>query len=120
MGFVKGTKGQKEPEEEEEEGVFQGVVVAISKKLLHRQSELHGLTVNLGGEIRYLLDNSCTHFVHQGKMSDTTKDFLEAKKKKKYLVSPHWLKACSDANERLDEKNYPVTFNPRMAIEVTS
>ena len=46
-------------------GILKGVVIAVSKKLLHRQSEIHNLASLLGADYRYIYDESCTHLIHQ-------------------------------------------------------
>ena len=51
-------------------------------------------------------------------MNDNMKDYAEAKRDKKHLVSPYWLEACLESNIRVPEDKYPVNFNPRMSIDV--
>lgn len=102
------------------EGILNGTVIAVSKKLANRQLELHQLVNDMGGETRFMYDNSCTHFIHQGRINDTAKDYSDAKRDKKFLVSPYWLEACAETNTLLDEGKYPVTFNPRLSIDVSS
>ena len=46
-------------------GILKGVVIAVSKKLLHRQTEIHNLASLLGADCRYIYDESCTHLIHQ-------------------------------------------------------
>lgn len=49
-----------------------------------------------------------------------SKDYVQAKEDGKFLVSPFWLRACAQARERIVEKEYPVTYNPRMSLDVVS
>ena len=35
-----------------------------------------------------------------------------------HIVSPHWLYACQEKNERVDENMYPHTFNPKLTLPV--
>lgn len=37
----------------------------MSKKLVHRQTEIHNLASLLGADYRYVYDESCTHLIHQ-------------------------------------------------------
>ncbi|XP_065649740.1 DNA topoisomerase 2-binding protein 1-A isoform X1 [Hydra vulgaris] len=100
--------------------VLSGVVLVVSKALAQKQMELHKKAQHLGAECRFMYDSECTHFVHQGRVNDSNKDYMEAKRNKKYLVSPFWLEACLSSNEHVDEILYPVTFNPRMSLNVSS
>ena len=70
--------------------------------------------------MKFMYDKSCTHFVHQAKTGDLSKDYSEAKRDGKYLVHPRWLQACFDSGVRVSEAQYPVTYNPRMSIDIKS
>ena len=50
---------------EDQIGILSGVILAVSKKLAHRQIELHNLASLLGADYRYVYDDSCTHLLHQ-------------------------------------------------------
>ena len=54
----------------------------------------------------------------QGRANDLSKDYVQAKEDGKNLVSPHWLRACAQSRERVKEKEYPITYNPRMSLDV--
>lgn len=54
----------------------------------------------------------------QGRANDLSKDYVQAKEDGKHLVSPHWLRACAQSRERMKEKEYPITYNPRMSLDV--
>ena len=56
----------------------------------------------------------------QGRQNDTTKEFTLAKKKGKFIVSPHWLDACLDEDCHVDEALYPHTYNPKMSLNVVT
>lgn len=99
-------------------GVLEGVVCVVSRKLSMQQKELHEIIVRLGGSTRALYDSSCSHFVHQARMNDLSKDYIQAKDDDKFLVSPYWVKACEEKHERVRENEYPITFNPKMSLEV--
>jgi len=101
-------------------GILKDCCIIVSKKLSNRQMELHHMVYILGGETKFIFDNACTHFIHQGRLNDTSKDYIEAKKKHKFLVSPCWLEACVDSNMKVSEDKYPVNFNPRMSIDVSA
>ena len=46
-------------------GILKGVVIAVSKRLSNRQTELHNLASLLGADYRYVYDESCTHLIHK-------------------------------------------------------
>jgi hypothetical protein len=52
---------------------LQGVIIAVSKKLSHMQEQLNSLALDLGAEYRWTFDQSCTHFIYQGKATDANK-----------------------------------------------
>ena len=58
------------------------------------------------------------HFVLQGSNNDKTKEFTQARDRGIHVVSPHWLHACQERNERVDESMYPHTFNPKLSLPV--
>ncbi|XP_064623167.1 DNA topoisomerase 2-binding protein 1-A-like isoform X2 [Lineus longissimus] len=97
-----------------------GVVLGVSKKLNARQGELNNLAASLGADYRWCYDQSCTHFIFQGRSNDNSKEYKLAKEQKKYIVSPHWLTMCLEQNARVDESLFPHNYNPNMSLLVVS
>ena len=46
-------------------GILEGVVIAVSKKLSDYQTEIHNLASLLGADYRYIYEDSCTHLIHK-------------------------------------------------------
>ncbi|XP_070547179.1 DNA topoisomerase 2-binding protein 1-like isoform X2 [Ptychodera flava] len=119
--------GQQQDNDEEEEvfhkqdeqGVLNGVIICVSKKVSKQQSEYNNLAESLGAEYIWTYDKTCTHFIYKGRNNDNSKEYKLAKEQGKYIVSPLWLKACQDENKHVDESLYPHTYNPKMSLTVS-
>nr|XP_006821607.1 PREDICTED: DNA topoisomerase 2-binding protein 1-like [Saccoglossus kowalevskii] len=105
---------------QERTGVLNGVIICVSRKLIKKQNEYNNIAAALNAEYLWTYDSRCTHFIHQGRSNDTSKDYKLAKEQKKHIVSPHWLSACKDENKHIDESLYPHTYNPKMSLSVVS
>ncbi|XP_052252973.1 DNA topoisomerase 2-binding protein 1-like [Dreissena polymorpha] len=99
---------------------LQGVVITVARRLAKDQAEFNEIVTCLGGEYRWTIDNTCTHFIFQGRQNDTTKDFKQAKAQGLKIVSPHWLYMCKEQNARVDESLFPHTFNPNLSLAVVT
>ncbi|XP_033732968.1 LOW QUALITY PROTEIN: DNA topoisomerase 2-binding protein 1-like [Pecten maximus] len=104
----------------EELGPLHGVIIVVNKKLSSQQSEFNNIVSDLGGDYRWSYDNSCTHYIFQGRTNDTTKEFRLARDQGKIIVSPHWLHMCKEQVARVDESLFPHTFNPNLSLSVVS
>ena len=100
--------------------ILKNVKVYVSKKLAKSQAELNSLVESLGGDFIWIYNNSCTHVVYNGKLNDNNKELRVAKEQNKIIVSPHWLYACQEYKQRVDESQYPCTYNPSKCAVVTS
>lgn len=102
-------------------------------------SDLQASALHLGATCRSKLDKSVTHYIcqvshtpschthiipppsplpPQGKATEVLRE-REAKVARDrgcHLVSPHWLQQCQQRGSRLPEADFPVTFNPSMAL----
>ncbi|VDP19736.1 unnamed protein product [Soboliphyme baturini] len=67
------------------------VVIVVSRRLVDQQTKLHKIVTDLGGDYRWKLDSSCTHFVYQGKIRDSGKEYRMAKELALCIVHPDWL-----------------------------
>uniref|UniRef100_A0A4W4ETD9 BRCT domain-containing protein n=1 Tax=Electrophorus electricus TaxID=8005 RepID=A0A4W4ETD9_ELEEL len=102
----------KEPE-------LQVVVVCVSKKLSKKQGELNAIAASLGAEFRWSCDDTVTHYIYQGKVGDSSKEYKAVKKRGLHIVSQHWLQACTDEQKHVAESLYPFTFNPKMSLTLS-
>ncbi|XP_060078060.1 DNA topoisomerase 2-binding protein 1-like isoform X2 [Ylistrum balloti] len=105
---------------DEEVAPLHGVIAVVNKKLSSQQSEFNNIVSDLGGDYRWSYDNSCTHYIFQGRANDTTKEFRLARDQGKIIVSPHWLHMCKEQMARVDETLFPHTFNPNLSLSVVS
>ncbi|XP_064393637.1 DNA topoisomerase 2-binding protein 1-A-like isoform X3 [Halichondria panicea] len=98
--------------------ILSGVVIALSKKLGTQEAQLKSLALEMGAEFKKRLDHKCTHYVYQGKATEALRDreVKMAKEQDCFIVSPHWITACSERCARVEEADYPHTYNPNMAL----
>ncbi|ESO09917.1 hypothetical protein HELRODRAFT_190326 [Helobdella robusta] len=96
--------------QEESKKPLVGVIISVAKKLSKNQAEYNKLAVMLGAQYRWMYTYECTHFVFQGKLNDTNREFRTAREQCKQIVSPFWLVACNEHQSRLDESLYPHTL----------
>lgn len=60
------------------------------------------------------MDDTVTHFVHQGK-KEKTKDFIKASEMKNvHMVSPQWIEECRLKGMRVPEALFPCSIDTRM------
>uniref|UniRef100_A0A4W4ESJ0 BRCT domain-containing protein n=1 Tax=Electrophorus electricus TaxID=8005 RepID=A0A4W4ESJ0_ELEEL len=110
----------KEPELQEQASTpLTGVVVCVSKKLSKKQGELNAIAASLGAEFRWSCDDTVTHYIYQGKVGDSSKEYKAVKKRGLHIVSQHWLQACTDEQKHVAESLYPFTFNPKMSLTLS-
>ena len=58
--------------------ILDGVVLAVSKKLANRQTEIHNLASILGADYRYVFEEACTHLMHKVRFSFFTSIFYDS------------------------------------------
>ncbi|OIR56774.1 MAG: Rad4-like protein [Amphiamblys sp. WSBS2006] len=85
------------------QGVLNGVVVCLSKRLLHRRGPIQKAVEDLGGVFFSWLDKSCTHYIHQ-----TRENCLDSTQHTQGIsvVSPEWVFACQKEQRRVGESEY--------------
>ncbi|KAJ8277001.1 hypothetical protein GJAV_G00070300 [Gymnothorax javanicus] len=103
----------------EERGPLAGVVICVSKKLSKRQSELNAVAASLGAEFRWSCDGTVTHYIYQGRVGDSSREYRSVKDRGLHVVSQHWLQACADEQKRVSESLYPFTYNPKMSLTLS-
>ncbi|KAJ3045058.1 DNA topoisomerase 2-binding protein 1, partial [Rhizophlyctis rosea] len=100
--------------------LLEGVTICVSARLSHRRRELNQLATNMGANILMVYSSDCTHYIHQGnKQVETFKEFKQAKAKGKWIVSPVWLQKCNELRQRVNEADYPHTYDPNRSLEIT-
>lgn len=99
-------------------GPLAGVVVCTAYKHHDQQRALYEAVTKLGGDYRWSLDNSVTHFIFQGQTNDKTREFRTARDEGKIIVAPEWVWMCQDESKRIDEELFPHTHNPKMALSL--
>ncbi|CAL1538270.1 unnamed protein product [Lymnaea stagnalis] len=96
-----------------------GVVIAVAKKLGRNHETYNNIVVELGGNYSWHIGPQVTHFVFQGRLNDTNKEFRNAVEERKTIVSPFWLFACKEQNCRVDERLFPYNYNPNLSLAMT-
>ncbi|EHB11472.1 DNA topoisomerase 2-binding protein 1 [Heterocephalus glaber] len=113
---LKGTQMEKE----EAPKPLHKVVVCVSKKLSKKQSELNGIAASLGAEYRWSFDETVTHFIYQGRLNDSNREYKSVKERGIHIVSEHWLLDCAQEYKHLPESLYPHTYNPKMSLDISA
>lgn len=62
------------PGEDKRLRALAGCIIYVSRKLVKQQTELGQIAQYLGAEFLWTYDESCTHFIYAGKLSDTNKE----------------------------------------------
>ncbi|XP_061096834.1 DNA topoisomerase 2-binding protein 1 isoform X2 [Conger conger] len=96
-----------------------GVVICVSKKLSRKQSELNAIAASLGAEFRWSCDDTVTHYIYQGRVGDSSREYRSVKERGLHVVSQHWLQACAEEQRRVSESLYPFTYNPKMSLNLS-
>ncbi|KAJ8375031.1 hypothetical protein SKAU_G00056110 [Synaphobranchus kaupii] len=113
----------KKPEPEhtvvEEPAPLVGVVICVSKKLSKKQGELNAIAASLGAEFRWSCDDTVTHYIYQGRVGDSSREYRAVKERGLHVVSQHWLQACAEEQKRVSESLYPFTYNPKMSLNLS-
>lgn len=107
-------------EQREMKNILKNVKIYVAKKLAKQQAELNQLVENLGGEFVWIYNHTVTHVIFSGKVNDPNKELKLAREQNKYIVSPHWLYACNEQKMKLDETQFPYTYNPSKGAVVAS
>ncbi|XP_029954864.1 DNA topoisomerase 2-binding protein 1-A-like [Salarias fasciatus] len=104
---------------EKEVGPLAGVVVCVGKKLSKLQSELNGIAASLGADFRWACDDTVTHYIYQGRVGDSTREYKGVKERGLHVVSQYWLHACAEEQRHVPESLYPFTYNPKMSLNLS-
>ncbi|KAF8477224.1 BRCT domain-containing protein [Kalaharituber pfeilii] len=96
--------------------VLDGCVVSISKNVKKNVAELKAIASSLGATVVDNFSESntelLTHLIHvEAANQETSKEYKVAKAMAGCLVvSPEWLYECKSSRRKIDEKDYPPTF----------
>ena len=101
-------------------GIFDNVVVYITKKHSSIADGLTEIVEELGGRVLATYDSSrVTHVIFSGRSNDITKEFRTARNDGKLIVAPEWINTCRDQKRLIEEESFPHTFNPKMSLGVS-
>jgi hypothetical protein len=89
--------------------VLKNTRIYVSRKLVKQQTDLFKIAESLGAHFLCIYDESCTHFIYSGKLSDNNKELKIAKEEKKIIVSPNWVYACKEQGQHVDESLYAIS-----------
>ncbi|GAA5820926.1 hypothetical protein JCM11251_001880 [Rhodosporidiobolus azoricus] len=103
---------ERQPEEESMRGPLGDCVVFFSTKIDVDRRHLASIVQDLGGTAARQYSNSVTHFVFFGsKVTESTKEFKQAKKRGVFIVHPRWVEECGRTLSRASEGDFPHTFD---------
>ncbi|KAJ2746396.1 protein kinase activating protein dpb11 [Coemansia sp. BCRC 34301] len=104
--------------------VLEGIVIAISARLLYRRDELTLLAHRLGCRVLPRFDaKMATHLIHQSNRErETLRDYQLAVQSGVRVVSPWWLYECCDTMSAVPEDGFPYTYSRdrRLMLVATS
>ncbi|KAL4635475.1 DNA topoisomerase 2-binding protein 1 isoform X2 [Arapaima gigas] len=69
--------------------------------------------------LRWSCDDTVTHYVYQGRVGDSSREYRAVKERGLHVVSEYWLQACADEQKRVSESLYPFTYNPKMSLNLS-
>ncbi|KAF9089646.1 DNA topoisomerase 2-binding protein 1, partial [Mortierella sp. AM989] len=91
---------------------LEGLVICIPSRVTGDYREMQGLVTDMGARLLTSYDSSASHFVHKGKATlDAKRDLRAAKRDSIFTVSPEWLYKCMENRIRVDERDYPETYD---------
>ncbi|MEQ2187273.1 hypothetical protein GOODEAATRI_002971, partial [Goodea atripinnis] len=64
-------------------------------------------------------DNTVTHYIYQGRVGDTSREYKAVKERALHVVSQYWLLACAEEQRHVPESLYPFTYNPKMSLNLS-
>ncbi|KAI8801806.1 BRCT domain-containing protein [Cladochytrium replicatum] len=112
---------------ETESACLSGVVMCFNPKLMDREQHLRNIAVVRGATIVSRVQTGCTHYVHHiqptlvvgTRLNETFRDFKRAKQLGIFIVSPCWLEKCNELGIRVDESDYPHTYDPTRVLPIS-
>lgn len=89
--------------------------IFVSRKLVKQQTEIYQVAECLGAEFLWTYNETCTHFIYAGKLSDTNKELKTAKEQNKHIVNVNWIYACKEHGRLVSEAEYAIQANAKRA-----
>ncbi|KAI7819092.1 hypothetical protein BC939DRAFT_506054 [Gamsiella multidivaricata] len=93
---------------------LQGLAICLPSRVIGDHREMQDMIAKMGARLFTSFDLSSTHLIHKGRATpDTKRDLRAAKKEHRFIVSPTWLYKCWETGLRVDEQEYPETFDDK-------
>ena len=97
--------------------VLKGTSIAFANRFTPQElNQMTNIVSELSGISCCSYCSEVTHYIYVGKHNSWSKEAMLAKKDNKYVVHPQWLTDAKKLGKRLDEINYPPSFNPNNSI----
>ncbi|KAF9994726.1 DNA topoisomerase 2-binding protein 1 [Entomortierella chlamydospora] len=91
---------------------LENLVICIPSRVTGDHREMQDLVTEMGARLLTSYDSSASHLVHRGKATTEAKrDLRAAKRDNIFIVSPDWLYKCKESRIRVDERDYPETYD---------
>uniref|UniRef100_A0A672J094 DNA topoisomerase II binding protein 1 n=1 Tax=Salarias fasciatus TaxID=181472 RepID=A0A672J094_SALFA len=87
------------------------LVTKIQKRNTHKQA--------FALVLRWACDDTVTHYIYQGRVGDSTREYKGVKERGLHVVSQYWLHACAEEQRHVPESLYPFTYNPKMSLNLS-
>ncbi|KAF9386129.1 DNA topoisomerase 2-binding protein 1 [Mortierella sp. AD011] len=91
---------------------LENLVICIPSRVTGDHREMQDLVTEMGARLLTSYDSSASHLVHRGKATTEAKrDLRAAKRDNIFIVSPDWIYKCKESRIRVDERDYPETYD---------
>ncbi|KAF9188123.1 DNA topoisomerase 2-binding protein 1 [Haplosporangium sp. Z 767] len=91
-----------------------GLAICLPIRVSGSYTEMQTMIMQMGARFLASYDASATHFIHKGKATaDAKRDLRAAKRDGLHIVSPEWLYKCREARVRVNEREYPETYDEK-------
>ncbi|KAF9913208.1 DNA topoisomerase 2-binding protein 1 [Lobosporangium transversale] len=91
-----------------------GLVICLPTRVLGDHREMQDMVTDMGARLIIKYNSTASHLIHNGKATmDAKRDLKNAKRNSAFIVSPEWLYKCDETRMRVDERDYPETYDGR-------
>ncbi|KAI8355286.1 hypothetical protein B0O80DRAFT_40320 [Mortierella sp. GBAus27b] len=98
---------------------LEGLTICLPRRVIGDHKEMQDMIVRMGARYVASYNSSATHLIHKGKATqDVMRSIRNARKDKIIVVSPDWLYKCMETGLRVDERDYPETYDKQTTLTI--
>jgi hypothetical protein len=99
---------------------LEGLIICLPSRVIGNHQKMQDMIIQMGARHISSYSSSATHLIHKGKATpDATRNLRAARKDKLFIVSPDWLFKCQETGLRVNECEYPETYDKRLTLSMT-